>query len=239
MKSYMKKRFSINWGKWLREPKQDQRIIEEILRVTKLSKFWTVAAVIIIILSISAGILINYLVGLKSSEQIDASTRQMLNVNKEFIQQSLNAMYPNDFIFKPFEDSQWYTPTPADEYVRLNILPVPGKKISLKFIIKNKSEFPARDVYCMIFFSSKEFVESGADMVRRLKGLDGLNVYTVNSSDDYLDEAAAFEWLSIPPNTQKTVTSNVDLTMKGNTGRLTVRINSINRLVFEFRHTGD
>jgi hypothetical protein len=76
-------------------------------------------------------------------------------------------------------------------------------------------------------------------MVRRLKGLDGLNVYTVNSSDDYLDEAAAFEWLSIPPNTQKTVTSNVDLTMKGNTGRLTVRINSINRLVFEFRHTGD
>jgi hypothetical protein len=235
----MKKRFSINWGKWLREPKQDQRIIEEILRVTKLSKFWTVAAVIIIILSISAGILINYLVGLKSSEQIDASTRQMLNVNKEFIQQSLNAMYPNDFIFKPFEDSQWYTPTPADEYVRLNILPVPGKKISLKFIIKNKSEFPARDVYCMIFFSSKEFVESGADMVRRLKGLDGLNVYTVNSSDDYLDEAAAFEWLSIPPNTQKTVTSNVDLTMKGNTGRLTVRINSINRLVFEFRHTGD
>jgi hypothetical protein len=145
----MKKRFSINWGKWLREPKQDQRIIEEILRVTKLSKFWTVAAVIIIILSISAGILINYLVGLKSSEQIDASTRQMLNVNKEFIQQSLNAMYPNDFIFKPFEDSQWYTPTPADEYVRLNILPVPGKKISLKFIIKNKSEFPARDVYCM------------------------------------------------------------------------------------------
>jgi hypothetical protein len=235
----MKKRFSINWGKWLREPKQDQRIIEEILRVTKLSKFWTVAAVIMIILSISAGILINYLVGLKSSEQIDASTRQMLNVNKEFIQQSLNAMYPNDFIFKPFEDSQWYTPTPANEYVRLNILPVPGKKISLKFIIKNKSEFPARDVYCMIFFSSKEFVESGADVVRRLKGLDGLNVYTVNSSDDYLDEAAAFEWLSIPPNTQKTVTSNVDLTMKGNTGRLTVRINSINRLAFEFRHTGD
>jgi len=235
----MKKRFSINWGKWLREPKQDQRIIEEILRVTKLSKFWTVAAVIIIILSVSAGILINYLVGLKTSEQIDASTRQMLNVNKEFIQQSLNAMYPNDFIFKPFDDSQWYTPTPANEYVRLNILPVPGKKISLKFIIKNKSEFPARDVYCMIFFTSKEFVESGADVVRRLKGLDGLNVYTVNSSDDYLDEAAAFEWLSIPPNTQKTVTSNVDLTMKGNTGRLTVRINSINRLAFEFRHTGD
>ena len=235
----MKKRFSINWGKWLREPKEDQRIIEEILRVTKISKFWTVAAAIIIILSVSAGILISYLLGLKTSEQIDASTRQMLNVNKEFIQQSLDAMNPNDFIFKPFDDSQWYTPTPADEYVRLNILTVPGKKISLKFNIKNKSEYPARDVYCMIFFSSKEFVESGADVVRRLQGLDGLNVYTVNSSDDYLDEAAAFEWLSIPPNTQKTVTSNVDLTMKGNTGRLTVRINSINRLAFEFRHTGD
>jgi hypothetical protein len=123
--------------------------------------------------------------------------------------------------------------------VRLNILPVPGRKISLKFTIKNKSEFPARDVYCMIFFSSREFVESGADVVGRLKGLDGLNVYSVNSPDDYLNEAAAFEWLSIPPNTQKTVARNVDLTMRGNTARLTVRINSINRLAFEFRHAVD
>jgi hypothetical protein len=235
----MKKRYSINWGKWLREPKQDQAIIEEIHRVTRLSKFWAAAAIITIILSVSAGLLLNYLAGLKTSEKIDASTRQMLNANKEFVQQSLNAMNPNDFIFKPFENSQWYTPTPVNEYVRLNILPVPSRKISLKFSIKNKSAFPARDVYCMIFFSSKEFVESGADVVRRLEGLGGLNVYSVNSSDDYLNQAAAFEWTSIPPNTPKTVTRSVDLTMRDNTARLSVRINSVNRLAFEFRHNGD
>ena len=211
----------------------------EIHRAEKLSRFWAVAAVAIVILSVSAGLLLTHLAGLKTAAKIDASTRHMLSVNKEFIQQSLNAINPNDFIFKPFEDSQWYAPTPANEYVRLNILPVPGRKISLKFTIKNKSEFPARDVYCMIFFSSREFVESGADVVGRLKGLEGLNVYSVNSPDDYLNEAAAFEWLSIPPNTQKTVARNVDLTMRGNTARLTVRINSINRLAFEFRHTVD
>jgi hypothetical protein len=87
----------------------------------------------------------------------------------------------------------------------------------------------------MILFSNKEFVESGDDIIKRIKGLDGLNVYTVNSSDDYLNEAAAFEWISIPPKTQKAVRSKVDLTMKGSTGRLTVMINSVNRFVFEFR----
>ncbi|UCD80112.1 MAG: hypothetical protein JSW26_01370 [Desulfobacterales bacterium] len=231
----MKKRSSVNWGKWLREPKQDRWIIEEMQRVSKLSKFWASAAVIVIVLSVSTGLLLNHLAGLKTSAKIDASTRQMLDINKEFIQQSLNAMNPNDFIFKPFEDSEWYVPTPVNDYVKLNILPVPSKKITLNFSIKNKSEFPARDVYCMIFFSSKEFVETGDDVVKKLKGLGGLNVYTVNSPDDYLNEAAAFEWLSIPPKTQKTVTRNVDLTMRGNTGRLTFKINSVNRLAFEFR----
>jgi hypothetical protein len=102
--------------------------------------------------------------------------------------------------------------------------------ISAYFSIKNRSEFPARNVYCMIFFSNKEFVESGNDIVNRLEGLDGLNVYNVDSSDDYLNEAAAFEWMSIPPKTHMTVRKKVD-----NTGRLTVKINSVNRLSFEFK----
>lgn len=235
----MKKRFSINWGKWLREPQQDRWLIEEVQRLTKLSRFWAVTAVIIMILAVSAGLLLNYLAGLKTSAKIDASTRQMLNANKELFQQSLKAMNPNEFIFKPFEDSPWYTPAPADDYVRLNILPVPASKISLKFSIKNESEFPARNVYCMVFFSSREFVESGADVVKMLEGLEGLDVYGVNSSDDYLNEAAAFEWRSIPPKTQRTVPGNVNLTLIGDTGRLTVRINSVNKLAFEFKHTGD
>jgi len=235
----MKKRSSINWGKWRREPKQDQGIIEEIHRVLMRSKFWALAAVIIIVLSVAAGVLLNYSAGLKTSEKIDAAGRQMLNINREFIQQSMNAINPNDFIFKPFEHSEWYTPTPVNEYVKLHILPVSSRKISLNFSIKNKSQFPARDVYCMIFFSSREFVETGDDIVKRLKDLGGLNVYAVNSPDEYLNEAAAFEWLNIPPETQKSVARNVDLTMRGNTARLTVRINSVNRLAFEFRRNGD
>ena len=235
----MKKKYSINWGKWLREPKQQRVIIEEIQRVSKRSRFWAVTAVLITSLLVSAGILLNYFVGLKTSESLDTSTWQMLDANKALVQQSLTAINPNDFIFKPFEDSEWYTPTPANEYVKLNILPVQNKKISLNFSIKNRSEYPARDVYCMVFFSSKEFVESGDEVVKSLEGIGGLNVYTVKSSNDYLDEAAAFEWLSIPPKTQKAVTRNVDLTMKGKTARLTVRINSVNRLAFEFRHDGE
>jgi hypothetical protein len=163
----------------------------------------------------------------------------MLNANRAFIQQSLTAMNPNDFIFKPTEDSDWYRPTPANEYIRLNILPVQSRKISLNFSIKNRSGYPARDVYCLILFSSKEFVESGNDVVKSLEGIGGLNVYAVNSSDDYLNEAAAFEWRSIPSKMQKAVKKNVKLTMKGNTARMTVRINSVNRLAFEFRHDGD
>ncbi len=235
----MKKKYSINWGKWVRPPQQQQWIIAEIQKVSKLSKLWAVTAVIIIILFGSAGIFLSYFIGLKTSANIDASTRQMLDLNKEFIQQSLDALNPNDFIFKPFKDGTWYEPTPAKNYVTLNILPVPSKKISLNFSIKNRSEFPARDVYCVILFSSNEFVESGDDVVESLKGIGGLNVYAVNSSDDYLNQAAAFEWLSLPPKSQKSTTRNVDLTMKGNSGRLSFRINSVNRLAFEFRHNGD
>ncbi len=231
----MKKRTSINWGKWLRERKREKWIVAEIQKISKLSKLWAVAAMIITILLVSAGILSNYVIGLKASEKIDESTRQMLNIAKNSIRQTLNAINPNDFIFKPFEDSQWYTPTPVNEYVKLNVLPIQSRKISLNFTIKNNSEFSAGNVYCMILFSNKEFVESGDDIVKRLKGLDGLNVYAIDSSDDYLNEAAAFEWISIPPKTQKTVSRQVELTLKGNTGRLTVRINSVNRFVFEFR----
>ncbi len=126
----MKKRISTNWGKWVRERQSEKWIVDEVQRISKLSKLWSVAAIIIIILLASLGIFLNYFVGSRSSEKIDASTRQMLNVNKESIQQTLNALNPNDFIFRPLEDSDWYTPTPINEYVALNVLPVQSKIIS-------------------------------------------------------------------------------------------------------------
>ena len=222
----------------MREPKPQPGIVEAIQRVSKRSRFWVAAAVILMVMLVSAGILINYVVGVKTSENIDASTRQMLDASEAFIRQTLTAINPNDFIFKPLEDGDWYAPSPADAYVKLNIIPVHSKKLSLNFSVKNRSEYPARNVYCMIFFSSKEFVESGNDIVKVLEGMQGLNAHAVDSSNDYLDEAAAFEWLSIPPKTQKSIARNVGLTMRGSTARLTVRINSVNRLAFEFRHNG-
>ena len=126
----MKKRISTNWGKWVRERQSEKWIVDEVQRISKLSKLWSVAAIIIIILLASLGIFLNYFLGSRSSEKIDASTRQMLNVNKESIQQTLNALNPNDFIFRPLEDSDWYTPTPINEYVALNVLPVQSKIIS-------------------------------------------------------------------------------------------------------------
>jgi hypothetical protein len=78
----MKKRDSIKWGKWLRQHRQDQWIIEEIRRVTKPSKIWVVAAVVIVILSVSTGILLNYLTGLRTTEKIDAAARQIVNLNR-------------------------------------------------------------------------------------------------------------------------------------------------------------
>ena len=231
----MKKRTSTNWGNWLREPKQEQWILDEIRTTSKQIKLWSIAAIVITILLVSMSIFLNYFVGLKSVEKIDASTRQALKVNEETIRQTLNAINPNDFFFKPFEDSEWYIPTPVSEYVKLNILPVPGKEISLYFNIKNNSDFPARNVYCMITFSNKEFVESGDEIVKILKGHAGLNVYPVSSSDGYLNEAVAFEWIHIPPKAQKKAGKRVDLTMRENSGRLTVKINSIHRLAFEFR----
>lgn len=234
----MKKRPSINWGKWLREPKQQPGIIEEIKRFSQLSRFWMIAGVVFMIILVSAGILINYFIGLKTSENMDAFTRQMLDSSETFIGQSLTAINPNDFVFKLLEDDNWYEPTPAGGFVRLNILAVQSKNLSLNFSVKNRSEYPARHVYCMISFSSEEFVESGNDIVKILKEIEGLNVYAVDSSNDYLNEAAAFEWLSIPPKTQKSITRKVGLTMRGKSARLTVRINSVNRLAFEFRHNG-
>ena len=81
----------------------------------------------------------------------------------------------------------------------------------------------------------KEFAESGDDVFQRLKSFDGLNAFQVDSSDDYLNEAAAFEWTGIPPNTPKAIPGRIYLTMTGKTGRLTVKINSVSRIVFEFR----
>jgi hypothetical protein len=231
----MKKRTSINWGNWLREPKPEKWIVGEIRTTSKQVKLWSIAAIVITILLVSVSILLNYFVGLKSVEKIDASTRQASKMNEETIRHTLNAINPNDFFFKPFEDSKWYMPTPVSEYVKLNVLSVPSKEISLYLNIKNNSDFPARNVYCMITFSNKEFVESGDEIVKRLKGHAGVTVYPVSSSDGYLNEAVAVEWIHIPPKAQKKAGKRVDLTMRGNSGRLTVKINSINRLAFEFR----
>ena len=134
----MKKRIPTNWGKWVRERQSEKSIVDEVQKISKLSMLWSVAAIIIIILFASAGIFLNYFLGSRSSEKIDASTRQMLRENKESIQKTLNAMNPNDFFFKPLEDSDWYTPTPINEYVALNVLPVQSREISLYFSIKNR-----------------------------------------------------------------------------------------------------
>ena len=231
----MKKRTSTNWGNWQREPKQEKWILDKIRTTSKQVKLWSIAAIVITILLLSVSIFLNYFVGLKSVEKIDASTRQALKVNEETIRQTLNAINPNDFFFRPFEDSEWYIPTPVSEYVRLNILAVPSKEISLDLNIKNNSNFPARNVYCMITFSNQEFVESGDEIVKKLKGHAGLAVFPISSSDAYLNEAAALEWANIPPKAQKNSGKRVDLTLRENRGRLTVKINSINRLAFEFR----
>jgi hypothetical protein len=231
----MKKRTSINWGNWLRESKPEKWVIDEIRTTLKQVKIWSLAALAIAILLVSASILLNYFVGLKSVEKIDASARQTLKVNEETIRQTLNAVNPNDFSFKPFENGEWYVPTPVNDYVKLIILPVPSKEISLYMNIKNNSDFPARNVYCMITFSNKEFVEIGNDIVNRLRGSAGLTVYPVSSSNSYLNEAAAIEWNHIPPRAHRAAPRSVDLTMRGSSGRLTIRINSINRLAFEFR----
>ena len=109
------------------------------------------------------------------------------------------------------------------------------QKIPFYFQIKNNSSYPARNVYCSILFSDKEFAESGDDIFQRLTGFSGLNAFQVDSSDDYLNEAAAFEWTGIPPHTRKALPGKIYLTMTGKTGRLTVRINAVSRIVFEFR----
>jgi hypothetical protein len=159
----------------------------------------------------------------------------MVKLNEASISRALDAINPNSFLFKLIEDSGWHTPTPAKEYVKLNILPVPSRKITLDLKIKNNSDFPARYVYCIIAFSSQEFVETGDDILRELRGQTRLNVYPIDSSDEYLNEAAAFEWTHLPPKAQRAAGKTVDLTMKGSSGRLTVRINSINKLAFEFK----
>ena len=231
----MRKRASINWGKWLRKYKQEKRIVKEIQKVSRSSKLLTAAAIIIAILIASSALFINYIAGVRSSEKIEKSTMVLLNENKQSIQQTLNAINPNDFIFRLFEDGEWYTPATINDYVKLNIVPVQKKKIPLYFQVKNNSRYPARNVYCLILFSDKEFAESGDDIVQRLTGLGGLNVYHADSSDDYLNEAAAFEWAGIPPNTRKNLPGKIYLTLTGKTGRLTVKINSVSRVVFEFR----
>ena len=231
----MRKRASINWGRWRREYKHEHRVAKEIQKVSRSSKLLTAAAIIISILIASAALLINFMAGVRSSEKIEKSTMMLLDENKQAIQKTLNAIHPNDFIFRLFEDGEWYTPASINAYVKLNILPVTKRKLPLSFEIKNNSRYPARTVYCSILFSDKEFAESGADIFQILKGFDELNAFQVDSSDDYLNEAAAFEWAGIPPNTPKALPGKIYLTMTGKTGRLTVRINSESRIVFEFR----
>jgi hypothetical protein len=231
----MRKRASINWGRWRREHKQENRVAKEIQKVSRSSKLLTAAAIIISILIASAALLINYFAGVRSSEKIEKSTMMLLDENRQSIQQSLNAINPNDFIFRLFEDGEWYSPASINAYVKLNIVSVPKKIIPLSFQVKNNSRYPARNVYCSILFSNQEFAESGNDIFQRLQGFGGLNAYQVDSSDDYLNEAAAFEWAGIPPHTPKALPGNIYLTLTGKTGRLTVKINSVSRIVFEFR----
>ena len=231
----MRKRTSINWGRWRREHKQENRVAKKIQKVSKSSKRMTAAAIIISILIPSAALFINYIAGVHSSERIEKSTMMLLDENKRSIQQTLNANHPNDFIFRLLEDGVWYTPASIDAYVKLNIVPVTKKRIPLNFQIKNNARYPARNVYCSMLFSDKEFEESGDDVFQQLKEFGDLNAYQVDSSDDYLNEAAAFEWAGIPPNTTKALPGRIYLTMTGKTGRLTIKINSVNRIVFEFR----
>ena len=231
----MKKRASINWGRWRREHKLEKRVAKQIQTVSRSSKLLTAAAIMITILIASAAILINYIASVRSSEKIEKSTMMLLDENKQYIQQTLNAINPNDFIFRLFEDGEWYTPASINNYVKLNIVPVSKKKIPLYFQIKNNSRYPARNVYCSILFSDAEFAESGDDIFLRLTELGGVNAFRVDSSDDYLNEAAAFEWAGIPPHTRKALPDKIYLTMTGTTGRLTVRINAVTRIVFEFR----
>jgi hypothetical protein len=231
----MKKRASINWGKWLRKNKQEKQIAREIQKVSRSSKLLTAAAIIIAILIASSTAFINYTARIRSSEEIEKSTMVLLDENKQSIQQALNAINPNDFIFRLFEEGKWFTPAAINHYAELNIVSVQEKTIPLNFQIKNNSRYPARNVYCLILFSDKEFAESGDDIAQRLSGFDGINVYRVDSSNDYLNEAAAFEWTGIPPNTRKYLPAKINLTLTGKTGRLTVKINSVSRVVFEFR----
>ncbi len=93
----MKKRASINWGRWRREYKQETRVAKEIQKVSRSSKLLTAAAIIISILIASAALFINYMAGVRSSEKIEKSTMMMLDENKQSIQQTLNAINPNDF----------------------------------------------------------------------------------------------------------------------------------------------
>ncbi len=231
----MKKRASINWGRWQRENNQENRVAREIQKVSRSSKRLAAAAIIISILIASTALFINYLAGVRSSEKIEKSTMMLLDENKQSIQQSLNAMNPNDFSFRLFEDGEWYAPASINDYVMLNIVPVSKKTIPLHFQVRNNSRYPARTVYCSILFSDQEFAESGDDIFLRLTGFGGLTAFRVDSSDDYLNQAAAFEWAGIPPHTRKALPDKIDLTMTGKTGRLTVRINAVNRIVFEFR----
>ena len=231
----MRKRAPINWGRWLREYKQEKQIVRELQKVSRSSRLLAAAAITVTVLIAASAILLNYMASRRSSEKIEKSTMVLLDGNRQSIRQTLNAINPNDFMIKLFEDGEWYTPASTDDYARLNIVPVPQKTISLSFQIKNNAVYPARNVYCLIQFSDKEFAESGDKIVETLKGLEGLNTYQVDPSGDYLNEAAAFEWAGIPPNTRKYLPHKIHLTLKGKTGRLTVKINSVSRVVFEFR----
>ena len=231
----MKKRASMNWGRWVRQYKQEKRIVKELQKVSRSSKLLTAAAVAITFLIAASAIMINYMAGRRSSEKIEKSTMVLLDENKQSIQQTLDAINPNDFMISLFEDGEWYTPDPIDDYAKLHIVPVSRKTITLSFQIKNNAIYPARNVYCQILFSAKEFAESGDELVTQLEEIGGLNVYHVDSSGDGFNEAAAFEWAGIPPNTRKYLPHKIYLTLRGKTGRLTININSVSRVVFEFR----
>jgi hypothetical protein len=116
----MKKQTAINWGRWRREPEQGNLGLDRIQDLSRVVKVWAIAVILITIVLASAGILLTYRVGLETAAKVDASTRHMVKLNEASISRTLDAVNPNTFLFQLTDDSGWYAPTPATEYVKLN-----------------------------------------------------------------------------------------------------------------------
>ena len=79
----MRKRAPLNWGRWLREYKQEKRMLKELQKVSRSSKLLTAAAIAITFLIAASAIMINYMAARRSSEKIEKSTMVLLDENKQ------------------------------------------------------------------------------------------------------------------------------------------------------------